>query len=137
MQWTKHASWSESQAQQHDLTNRGSVLEKRVYERRPHHMSTTTTSTTTAGWRSAPDAILPGHRRAPQWVPARTPTVHLGPDNGEAVGGPPQRHNFRSHDAMTHHPDSPTHKSSDKQISYFCFSRLCLRVLSCSMFSNV
>ena len=42
------------------------------------------------GWRSAPDAILPGHRRAPQWVPARTPTVHWGPVNGEAVGGPQQ-----------------------------------------------
>ena len=30
------------------------------------------------GWRFVPDAILPGHRRAPQWVPARTPTVHWG-----------------------------------------------------------
>ena len=48
-------------------------------------------STTTKAWRSAPDAILPGHRRAPQWVPARTPTVHWGPNNGEAVGGPHQR----------------------------------------------
>ena len=27
-------------------------------------------------WHFVPDAILPGHRRAPQWVPARTPTVH-------------------------------------------------------------
>ena len=26
------------------------------------------------GWRFVPDAILPGHRRAPQWVLARTPT---------------------------------------------------------------
>ena len=26
-------------------------------------------STTTKGWRSAPDAILPGHRRAPHWGP--------------------------------------------------------------------
>ena len=50
-----------------------------------------THSTTTKGWRSAPDAILPGHRRAPHWVPARTPTVHWGPNNGEAVGGPHQR----------------------------------------------
>ena len=40
--------------------------------------------------RSAPDAILPGHWRAPQWVPARTPTVHWGPVRGEAVGGPQQ-----------------------------------------------
>ena len=29
-------------------------------------------------WRFVPDAILPGHRRAPQWVPARTPTLHWG-----------------------------------------------------------
>ena len=30
------------------------------------------------GWRFVPDAILPGHWRAPQWVLARTPT--LGPE---------------------------------------------------------
>ena len=28
------------------------------------------------GWRFVPDTILPGNRRAPQWVPARTPTAH-------------------------------------------------------------
>ena len=34
-------------------------------------------STSTAqSWRFVPDAILPGHRRAHWWVPARTPTVH-------------------------------------------------------------
>ena len=48
------------------------------------------------GWRSAPDAILPGHRRAPQWVPARTPTVQSGPVIGEAVGGPQQPPKGRS-----------------------------------------
>ena len=40
------------------------------------------------GWRFVPDAILPGHRRAPQWVPARTPTEHWGLDSRKAVGGP-------------------------------------------------
>ena len=40
------------------------------------------------GWRFVPDAILPGHRRAPQWVPARTPTVHCGLNSRKAVGGP-------------------------------------------------
>ena len=40
------------------------------------------------GWRFVSDATLRGHRRAPQWVPARTPTVHWGPDSGKAVGGP-------------------------------------------------
>ena len=70
----------------------------------------------------------------PAWEPAKTPTAHWGPDNGEVVNGPKQRHNWRSHDAMTHHPDSPTHKSSDKQISYFVFSRLCQcrSIRSCS-----
>ena len=28
------------------------------------------------------------HRRAHWWVPARTPTLHLCPQSGEAVGGP-------------------------------------------------
>ena len=36
----------------------------------------------------SPDTILPGYRRAPQWVPARTPTVHWGLVSGKAVGGP-------------------------------------------------
>ena len=71
-------------------------------------------STTTKGWRSAPDAILSGHPRAPQWIPARTPTVHWGPNNGEAVGGPHQRPKGRSAHAMTRTQDSPTHKSSDR-----------------------
>ena len=40
------------------------------------------------GWRFVPDTILPGYRRAPQWVPAKTPTVHLGPDQREGRGWP-------------------------------------------------
>ena len=40
------------------------------------------------GWRSAPDAILLGHRRAHSRVPARTPTVHQRPHSVKAVGGP-------------------------------------------------
>ena len=40
------------------------------------------------GWRFVPDTILPGYQWAPQWVPARTPTVHWGPIRGKAVGGP-------------------------------------------------
>ena len=55
------------------------------------------------GWRSAPDAILPGHRRAPQWVPARTPTVHWGPVNGDGRGWPTttaQRAKCRTHQTV-------------------------------------
>ena len=40
------------------------------------------------GWRFVPDTVLPGHRRVPQWVPARTPTVHWGLKSRKAVGGP-------------------------------------------------
>ena len=40
------------------------------------------------GCRFVPDTILPGYQWAPQWVPARTPTVHWGPISGKAVGGP-------------------------------------------------
>ena len=40
------------------------------------------------GWRFVPDAILLGHRRAPQWVLARTPAVHWGLNSRKAVGGP-------------------------------------------------
>ena len=40
------------------------------------------------GWRFVPDTILPGYQWAPQWVPARTPTVHWGPISGKALGGP-------------------------------------------------
>ena len=39
-------------------------------------------------WRFVPDTILPGYQWAPQWVPARTPTVHWSPISGKAVGGP-------------------------------------------------
>ena len=43
VQWTKHASRSDSQGQQRDLTSRGGVLVERVCEERPHDMSTNTT----------------------------------------------------------------------------------------------
>ena len=40
------------------------------------------------GWRFVPNTILLGYQWAPQWVAARTPTVHWGPISGKAVGGP-------------------------------------------------
>ena len=40
------------------------------------------------GWRFIPYVILPGHRRAPQWVPARTLTVRWSLNSRKAVGGP-------------------------------------------------
>ena len=40
------------------------------------------------GWRFVPDTILLGYQWAPQWVPARTPTVHWGPNQREGRGWP-------------------------------------------------
>ena len=58
----------------------------------PMYVDRTRTHTTAEqqpeGWRFVPDTILPGYQWAPQWVPARTPTVHWGPISGKAVGGP-------------------------------------------------
>ena len=42
VQWTEHATRSDSQAQQLDFTSRGGVLGECVYARCPHHRSTTT-----------------------------------------------------------------------------------------------
>ena len=105
VQWMKHASRSDSQAQQPDLTKRGGVLGECVYARCPHHRSTTTNTAQP----QRVGAVLPmpsclGIGGAPQWVPARTATVHWGPNNGEAVGGHhtnAQRAKCTCHDAYS------------------------------------
>ena len=71
-----------------------------------HHFDTrrldqTLTTNHTKGWHSVPDAILPGHRRAHWWVPARTPTVHQCPQSGEV--------------AQTHQKKTQNTRSSVKQ----------------------
>ena len=54
------------------------------------------------------------------------PTVHWGPNNGEAVGGPHQPPNGRSAHSVRRAQDSATSKSSDKQKSTTeQFRRLC------------
>ena len=67
------------------------------------------------GWRSAPDAILPGHR----WHPSGSRQGHSRHTGAQTTGRPwvarHQRHKWRSQDAMTHHPSTPKHQSSDKQ----------------------
>ena len=82
VQWTKHASRSDSQAQQCELTSLGGVLVERVYEQRPHDMSTTTCTTQPQGLALCSRCHLAWASVAPQWVPARTPTVHWGRYNG-------------------------------------------------------
>ena len=51
---------------------------------------------------------------SPQWVPARTPAVHWGHYYGRPWVARHQCHKWQSQEAMTHHPDSTTHMSSDK-----------------------
>ena len=67
------------------------------------------------GWRSAPDAILPGHR----WHFSGSRQGHPRYTGARTTGRPwvarHQRHKWRSQDAMTHHPNTPKHQSSDKQ----------------------
>ena len=66
VQWTKHASRSDSQAQQHDLTSRGGVLEERVYARCPQHMSNTTNT-------AQPQGLALCFRCHPAWASEGTP----------------------------------------------------------------
>ena len=104
VQWTKHAPKSVSQAQQPDLTSRGGVLEECLYEQRPHDMSTTTYTTQPQGLALCSRCHPAWALEAPQWVRAKTPTVHWGPNNGEAVGGPaptPQMGRSRCSDASS------------------------------------
>ena len=60
----------------------------RVHDRRSSVQAQQCSSAADEGWRFVPDAILLGHRRAPQWVPATTPTVHRDLNSRKAVGGP-------------------------------------------------
>ena len=60
-----------------------------------------------------------------QWVPARTPTVHWGPDNGEAVGGPtptPQMAKSRCNDASPKHSKTPVFRQTScvKRVHTLC-----------------
>ena len=82
VQWTKHASRSESQTQQHVLTSRGGVLEERVYARCPQHMSTTT-------YIMQPPGLALCSRCHPAWASEGTP-VGPGKDTHGTLG-PGQR----------------------------------------------
>ena len=74
------------------------------------------------GWRSAPDAILPGHR----WHPNGSRQGHPRYTGSRTTGRPwvarHLRRKWRKQDALTHHPSTPKHQSSDKQ---FCETYLC------------
>ena len=75
-------------------------------------------SSSQRGWRFFPDNILPGYQWAPQWVPARTPTVHWGPISGKAVGGPYTVQHSRS--------QCEKHAKHFLSLSPFYFSLSCL-----------
>ena len=101
VQWTKHGSRSDSEAQHPDLTSRRGVLGgMRVCTMSTSQIHYHQHSTTTKGWRSAPDIILPGHRRAPQWVPGKDTNGTLGPEQRGSRGWPKGR-NAHGHDAYS------------------------------------
>ena len=103
MQWTKHASRSDSQAQQHDLTSRGGVLEEPVFARCPQHVSTTTNTT-------QPQGLALCSRCHPAWASEGTPVrpskdTHgtLGPGKRGGRGWPTttaQRAKCRTHQTV-------------------------------------
>ena len=84
--WTFHG-------RQHLYSQLSTVPDCRM--RAPRRRNTSTSAA--QNWRFVPDAILPGHRRAHWWVPARTPTVHQCPHSGKAVGGSTALHGDTTH----------------------------------------
>ena len=82
VQWTKHASRSDSQAQPYDLTSRGGVQEERVYARCPQHMSNTTNT-------AQPQGLALCSQCHPVWASEGTP---VGPGkNTHGTLGPCKR----------------------------------------------
>ena len=82
------------------------------------------------GWRSAPEAILLGHRRTHWWFPARTPTVHQCPHSGEAVGGPqhaPRDSTTSTRPRLSRHAlvtNKLYHKIQKRSPSFFAVSQI-------------
>ena len=109
VQWTKHASRSDSQAQQPDLTSREGLRRECVYARCPHHRSTTTNTAQPQGLalcsRCHPSEGTPVR-------PGKDTHGTLGPEQRGGRGWPtPTAQNGE----VPHAPDSPKHMSSDKQ----------------------
>ena len=117
-------SSNDSQAQQSELTSRGGVVGKSVYQQRPHDMSITTNTTQPQELALCSRCHPAWASAAPQWFPARTLTVHWGPNNEEAVDGPTPTTQTRRQDAMTHHPSTPKQQSSDKQRRLIFFKEM-------------
>ena len=115
VQWMKHASRSDSEAQQPDLTSRGGVLGECVNARCPHHRSTTTNTAqpqrvgallpmpSCLGIGGHPSGSRQGH---PRYTGART-TGRPWVAHTNA-----QRAKCTCHDAYSR--QSNTHKYSDK-----------------------
>ena len=79
------------------MLNQGNILSpimlvKRVYKQRPQDMSTTTCTTQPQGLALCSRYHPAWASEAPQWVPARTPTVHWGRYNGRPWVARHQRH---------------------------------------------
>ena len=108
VQWTKHASRSDSQAQQHDITSRGGVPEERVYARCPQHMSTTTNT-------AQPQGLALCSRCNPAWASEGTP-VGPGKDTHGTLG--PCKRDGRGWPTTTaQRAKSPRTRQSKTQVS--------------------
>ena len=113
VQWTKHASRSDSQARQPDLTSRGGVLAECVYARCPHHRFTTTNTAQPL----RVGALLPmpsclgigGH---PRWSQQGHPRYTGARTTGRPWVAQTQRAKCTCHQAYSR--QSNTHKSLDK-----------------------
>ena len=93
------------------LTSRGGAQDGSVIQRCPHDNSVTRPRPHTRhnhkGWRSGDSS--------PQWVPARTPTVHLGRHDG--MPWVPRQHARRAQrQTMPRQKNATNERCSDKQI---------------------
>ena len=104
VQWTKHASRSDSEAQQHDLASRGGVVEERMYARGPHDMSTTSNKAQPQGLALCPRCHLAWALEGTPVGPGKDTHVTLGPEQWRGRGWPTptaQRAKRTCHDARS------------------------------------
>ena len=123
VQLTKHASRSDSQAQQPDLTSRGGVLGECVYARCPHHRPTTTNTAQPQRF----GALLPmpsclgigGSRQGhPRYIGART-TGRPWVAHTNA-----QRAKRTCHDAYSRQSNTQVFRQAELEASLFRFSSI-------------
>ena len=96
-------------------------------------MSTTTYTTQPQGLVLCSRCHPAWASEAPQWVPARTPTVHWGPGDGEVVGGPtptPQMSKSRCNDASPRQSNTHVFRQTADRRKCACASHLRFREMA-------